>query len=253
VGFIAPENLITSENFMKIYTRDSCDLLKLSGILSSIYSDFVVKRLKVEHIYESTISSLPSGIVGDAIKERVLILSAQTSDYAHLVEDTLPLLNAPISHFYDETLFSSIEDKLRVLSSDKKITLSLLERKLIEIEIDALIGLTLGISEQEFRGMLKGFSLLLKNENATYYDLNGDVVYSEASSLRSLSICDDKGLVLTKKKWEDLSDNYLCFSTFSEFEPEVEGDLQTLLKIAREAEYLKAYDHFHKLEQEGVL
>ena len=252
VGFIAPENFIVSENFMKIYAKNSCELLKISGFLSSIHSDFLVKRLKIEHIYESTISNLPCGIVGDAIKERVLILSAQTSDYAQLIDDALPLLKHSVPHFYNDEIFSPIKDKLHALTSEKRINLSLLERKLIEIEIDSLISLALNINDIELQEILKAFSLLVQNENSTYYDLNGDIVYSAANSLRSLGLRDSNGLVLSNQKWQDTIKNYVCFSTFSEFKPGVEDNLKTLVKIEREAEYLKAYDHFKKFEQEGA-
>ena len=124
------------------------------------------------------------------------------------------------------------------------LSLSILERKLIEIEIDVLIAMALGLNAEDLDVMLLAFPLLEQNDNNTFYFPNGNLAFSSATNLRALNCFDG-----SNREWQaHLQSEGFKVATPSKFQRDVD-----YLYIDRSYEYKTAWTYFEKLEQEGKL
>jgi len=260
VGTIIPPYYWHFNQLVSICTKTGRDLLDITGNLMSITSDFLVKSLMTKNLLQSTITKLPFVKLGDCARNRVLLLTYRNREYKQIfdseyVGDTALLWSRNIPALRSE------QEILEGLTSEKKYTsLSMLERRQIEVELDVLVAMKLGLSLVELLTIFDDFDLLAKNERSTYYDSKGDIVYTKASGFAKSGYVSASGAGLSEAEWGDI-----LISGQSELECVVDDDTSPLglttvhrqftgpfFKCDRVEDYKRAWTHFEKLEEEGA-
>ena len=247
VGFVCPDSFIVGKNFLKLYTKNVEELLSVSGFLSSLASDFLVKKLKIENLHWSTTNNMPVNIVNREVAYRSLMLINQNNQFIDIKRDFLKLDVTSQQHFFLNYLGELDKQKVNFFTQTDIENFSILCRKLIEVEIDALVFLSLGLCGEDVEIIFKAFSLLAQNDNATYYDKDGNIAYSEASGLKVLGWKSAGGDVLSKSEWHALIEKGLVKEvSISDLCKNVGSSEIRVARLNRVVESKKAISYFYR-------
>lgn len=155
-------------------------LTYIAGINSSIVHDFFVRNSPKSHILFSTFERLPVNVgflLKSEISIRVLKLNSLTTDYAQIWKD--------------------ISGEPWTVSSPTRIAS---ERRKLQIDIDVLTGLSLGLSVDELCTIYRTqFPVLRGYEERDMYDSNGRKLPRAISKLyRNVG---DDDLIIAERRW----------------------------------------------------
>jgi hypothetical protein len=176
---IIPPNVKHINGIISDYFEDLNQLLIYTGLSSSIVYDFFIKILGKTNIYDETINVLPFiKNVPNELVCRVLRLNCMTRDYNELWNKSFDAKFLNDSFTKKHNSFASFKQ----LNSEWSLGVPLrnpLERRQALLEIDVIVSMLLGISLEELISVYKiQFPIFYKNEKGTWYDKNGNVVYS---------------------------------------------------------------------------
>ena len=176
-------------------------LMEFTGLTSSLIFDFLIKTLAVQNITDSRIQGLPLGISDHykpALFVRTLQLNCLNKYYAPLWEESFE------EDFKDETW--SIDDKR--LKSFASLTpkwtwetplRNYFERRMALVEIDVITAMALNLNLEELILMYNIlFPVLQQNEDDTWYDTKGNIVFTCSKGL--------VGVGLDRPDWERIKD-----------------------------------------------
>ena len=181
----------------------SCDfdflpaLVEIEGLTSSVILDFFIKTNGADNLMEGRISTLPFGIDSKykpALFSRTLLLNCLTTAYADLWQEMWD------GAYKNETW--SLRDKRLKPFSELHETWSweiplrnYFERRQALVEIDVISAMALGLSLQDLEMIYTiQFPVLQQNENDTWYDAEGKIVFTCSKGLT--------GVGLDRKQWE---------------------------------------------------
>lgn len=182
--------------------QNSHDLVSIAGAMSSLVYDGFIKITGRSDFYFETASNFPylSTVQMKRVEQLTLMLNCLTSNYADLWRKT----------FYPDKEFTWSKRDLR-LNSNKVRALSKewttevafrgdYERRYALIEIDVLIAMSLGLSLEQLCTLYRTqFPVLRMYENDTWYDVNGQIVFTNNRSLT--------GVGVDRKTWENIKCN----------------------------------------------
>ena len=166
-------------------------LVEFSALSSSLILDYMMKATGASHVKQNRINSFPLGIP-DIFKPslfvRTLMLNCLTKHYAELWED------AWNDDFRIQTW--SIEDNRLHPFSDlqkgwswKTPLRNYFERRQALIEIDVISAMALGLNQQELEMIYSiQFPILQQNENDTWYDHKGNIVFTCSKGLTGVGV-----------------------------------------------------------------
>lgn len=161
-------------------------MVTICGLLSSIVFDVFAKSTGRTDIYYETLKNLP--IIQDkryinAIRHRILLLNCLTESYSDLwAKEFDSSIKDDEWSKEDSRLNNSVFKKLDLQWSSTVPLRSEYSRRQALVEIDVLVALSMGLSLQQLNTIYESqFPILLKNENNTFYDSNGRIVYSSRS------------------------------------------------------------------------
>lgn len=238
------------------------DMLEFSGITSSIVMDFYVKTLGASDVRSHLINTFPLGIASKykpALFTRTLLLNCLTSAYAALWEDMW-------DDSYNNESWSKQDTRLKEFSHLHKdwawdIPLrNYFERRQALVEIDVIAAMALGLTLQDLEMIYTiQFPVLQQNENDTWYDAEGKIVFTCSKGLT--------GVGLDRPAWnamrgEAITDQEGHITAYAGNEPTYEhtidpkkselygGTKQTFIApytvCDRIADYRRAWAHFEK-------
>lgn len=226
------------------------ELIELTAISSSIVLDFFIKAMGAANANKTRLSALPFGVESKYLKElyiRALLLNCVTKHYSSLWSD-----------MWDKQYLSStwsIEDSrlkpFSVLSSEWNYDTPLrnpYERRMALVEIDVLSAMALHLSLIDLETIYAiQFPILQQNENDTWYDCHGEIVFTSSAGL--------KGVGVDTKTWKiikNFKDGETYVHTIDPAKSELYGGQQVTYyapytKCDRIEDYRRAWAHFEKV------
>ena len=238
-------------------------LIEFAGLTHSLVLDFYIKTLGVMDIHASRVYPLPLGIT-DKYKSplfiRTLMLNCLTKHYADLWDECW-------REDYSKEQWSITDKRLKAfntLNSTWEWSTPLrnyFERRQALVEIDVIAAMALGLSLEDLEMIYNiQFPVLQQNENDTWYDSEGKIVFTCSKGLtgvgldrpawnamRGEEITNEKGDVTSYKGAEP---TYL--HTIDPAKSELYGGQQQTFiapytKCDRIEDYRTAWAHFEKI------
>ncbi len=258
IGSIIPPKTFHILSVISVTFRDVNELIELAGLTHSIVLDFYLKTIGASDLYEGRLSSFPLGIANRykiALFSRTLMLNCLTLHYSNLWS------KAWHDDFRNQTW--SIEDSrlksFALLQHNWSWDTPLrnhFERRCALMEIDVISAMALGLSLQDLEIIYTiQFPILQQNEEDTWYDANGQIIYTHSKGLT--------GIGMDRNTWElirgeKLNENlYAGTSPTTEFEISSEkselygGQKVTFIapftRQDRIEDYRRAWTHFEKM------
>lgn len=179
--------------FEKVY-----DLVLCAGLFASIPYDFFVKSMGAANLLDNNAGKLPFMYTkyDSAIIARALALNALTSNYNDLIKELKkPYLDTWAKKDDPRLLHTQIgySDEIR----DEEIIRSDYERRELLVEIDVLVAMALGMSLEQLITIYQlQFPVLHQNEEDTWYDARGRIIFTPNKGLF--------GVGIDRKEWENI-------------------------------------------------
>ena len=223
------------------------DLVEFSALSSSMPLDFYLKTLGISDIHANRVQPFPSG-VEERFKEplylRTLLLNCLTRPYAELWE-------AMWRDDYRLQTWSVEDSRLKpfgTLTREWTWDIPLrnyFERRQALVEIDVLSAMALGLNLQDLETMYNiQFSVLKTNEQDTWYDRRGNIVFTCSKGLTGVGV--DR---LTWETIRHLREGETYTHTIDPQKSELYGGRQVVYhapftRCDRIADYRRAWQHF---------
>jgi hypothetical protein len=196
---LVPPKLSHTNGVASITFQNEKDILEFLSITSSLILDFYIKLLRKTNLYDNTIKDLPFGIEDKYLNHvfvRVLMLNCLNEYYSSIW-----------SNFYDirwnNYEWSKSDLRLKSFGNlDEKWNWAIplrnaFERRFCSVEIDVIIAHALGLNlEDLIYAYLVQFPVLQENEDDTWYDTKGNIVFTCSKGL--------VGVGLDRKEWEQV-------------------------------------------------
>lgn len=189
--------------------KSESDMIELAGLSSSLVMDFLMKTIASANLTDSRLKEFPLGIQDkykSALFSRTLMLNCLTKQYAELWENN-----------YDKTFkqekWSLNDSRLHDFCNlDEKWTIDTplrneFERRIALVEIDVIVAMAMGFTLQELITIYESqFDVLQKNEQLTFFDTKGNIVYTKNAGLL--------GVGVETSTWEQICGNKLDDDTY---------------------------------------
>lgn len=227
----------------------------MAALCSSIVMDFYWKTIATQNITESRLATFPFGIAQkykNAMYSRTLMLNCLNKYYDDLWQDCW-------NDAFKEDSWSLSDTRLKPFASLSSCwnhntpLRNHFERRQALVEIDVLAAMSFGLSLEDLEFIYDvQFPVLQQNEENTWYDQKGNVVYS-------VSLC-KKGVGVDRATWNSIkgeqkdSNTYLGESpsythTIPPEKSELYGGEQVTYyapysRCDRIADYRRAWEHF---------
>ena len=250
--------------------RDVANTVEFAGLAASIPIDFFVKVLGANDLTEGRVETIPFG-VSDRFKTalfiRTLMLNCLTKHYTDLWAKMWK------EEYKQESW--SIEDKR--LKSFASLTeqwqwatplRNYFERRQALVEIDVIAAMALGLSLQDLEMIYTiQFPVLQQNENDTWYDAEGKIVFTCSRGLTGVGLDRKRNPKTGMLGWEDIRGEQIDENTYAGTSPThthtidpakselYGGQQQTFVapytRCDRIADYRTAWAHFEKIFNEN--
>ena len=192
-GAILPPNSRYVNTIISICFKNNRQLLEIAGLASSIVLDFFIKigGTGTIHVYPQKIESFPIGIDSkyfDYLSLRVLLLNCLTKKYSNL-------WNSEFKESFKKQDWSIKDDRLSSISNlpvewnESAPLRNWFERRMALVEIDVISSMALGLSLKDLETIYSNqFGVLKKNEDDTWYDNKGNIVFTNNSGLVGIGV-----------------------------------------------------------------
>lgn len=198
---IYPAKCTHINSVVSLTFNNDIDLLKTASLTSSIVYDFIIRNKGISNLYEEVLRSMPSvwnETFTTNIISRTLRLNCISEMYKDFWEDNyFKDINSIQWSKKHNALFpwSKLTSKY---SSDVKIN-NFYEMRLLLVEIDVLVAMSLKLNLQDLIQIYQvQFSVDQQNENETYYDQFGNIVYTSNKSYSTIGV--------NRSDWENIKD-----------------------------------------------
>lgn len=263
ISAILPQKATHVHTICSVIFRDINNVVELNGLCSSIVYDFYVKTIGASNLTKDSISSFPLGInenYKSALFSRTLILNCLANAYSELWEECW-------REEYANEQWSITDKRLKPFNTLKSTwewatpLRNYFERRQALVEIDVIAAMALGLSLEDLEMIYNiQFPVLQQNENDTWYDAEGKIVFTCSKGLtgvgldrpawnamRGEDITNEKGVVTGYKGAEP---TYL--HTIDPAKSELYGGQQQTFvapytKCDRIEDYRTAWAHFEKI------
>jgi hypothetical protein len=201
IGSILQPHSSHIHGVISVIFKDESKLIEFMGISSSMVLDFFVKTIGAANLADSRIASFPLGISQVYLSNlicRTLLLNCVNKYYSTLWKN----------HFSEDWFsekWSKTDSRLKSfenLSKNWKLNTPLrnsYERRWALIEIDVIVAMALGLNLEELILIYEvQFPVLQQNEDDTWYDQKGNIVFTCSKGLT--------GVGLDRPEWEKISE-----------------------------------------------
>ncbi len=207
---VLPRRTAHINGVISISFLDRNDTVDMAALCSSIVMDFYWKTIATQNITESRLAMFPFGIspkYKSAMYVRTLMLNCLNKYYEDLwhgcwkdsfKEDSWSLTDSRLKPFSAQAPMWGHETPLR----------NHFERRQALVELDVLAAMSFGLSLEDLEFIYDiQFPVLRQNEEDTWYDQKGNVVYS-------VSLC-KKGVGVDRTTWNTIRGEQLNDNTFA--------------------------------------
>lgn len=235
------------------------DCVDMAALFASIPLDFYTKTIGIGQIGKDMLSKYPLGVAEkytNSLRIRILLLNCLTENYSDLWTD---LWNPK----YTKDNWALSDKRLKPFACLKGIwewqtpLRNYFERRQALVEIDVISAMALGLSLEDLEMIYTiQFPVLQQNEDDTWYDQKGNIVFTCSKGLTGVG-CD-------RPEWNsihgDLSEDGLTYQgteptyvhTIDPAKSELYGGQQVTYyapytKCDRIADYRRAWAHFEKI------
>lgn len=246
--------------------KDYNKLIEFAGLTHSVVLDFYIKTLGVMDIHASRVYPLPLGIddkYKPALFTRTLLLNCLTTAYADLWQEMW-------DGAYKNEIWSKNDSRLKPFSKlheDWAWDIPLrnyYERRQALVEIDVISAMALGLTLQDLEMIYTiQFPVLQQNENDTWYDAEGKIVFTCSKGLTGVGLDRKRNTKTGMLGWEDIRGEQIDENTYRGTMPThthtidpakselYGGQQQTFVapytRCDRIADYRTAWAHFEKI------
>ena len=197
-AIIAPKTLHVN-GVLSVYLDSDTNLLLFSSTMSSIVMDFLVKVNGWKNIQPNSIRNLP---IIDSFSNQLIYRVLKLNCLTRAFED---LWNRNWNTEFSKDSWCKSDDRLSDLTKDTdqwSMDTPLrneFERRLSLVEIDVLTSMAFGVTLEELINLYEiQFSILYQNENDTWYDQKGNIVFTCSKGLT--------GVGVDRPVWNTISD-----------------------------------------------
>ena len=224
-------------------------VVELAALTASLPLDFFIKTLKANDIWESRMASFPLGIANifkPALFVRTLRLNCVTLRYAQLWQNIWNPVYKTDQWSINDIRLSSWNSLTIEWNHDTPLR-NYYERRQALVEIDVIVAMALGLTLDELIMMYEiQFPVLQQNENDTWYDQKGNIVFTCSKGLIGVGV--DRPVWNTIK---DLPAGETYVHTIDPKKSELYGGQQVTYyapfdKCDRIADYRRAWAFFEK-------
>jgi hypothetical protein len=250
---VIPPKVSHVNGVISITFKDESKIIEYAGLASSLILDFYVKSIGASNLTDGKLRFFPLGVFQkfyERIAVRTLLLNCLNRDYANLWQNNFQIK-------FKEDQWSKKDDRLKPFNElvekwSWEIPLrNYFERRQALIELDVISAMALGLNLNELILLYEvQFPVLQNYEENTYYDQNGEIVYTNNS--QGL-----KGIGVDSKVWNSIKD----FKKGQVYEHIIErielykGKKMTYYapfdKCDRVEDYKIAWKHFEKVFSEN--
>lgn len=236
-----------------VYFENSKVLVEVCGLCSSVIYDFFIKTLGKSGLCRNSISSLPYNIEAKfkvELNKRTLLLNCLTLHYQELWNINFE------SQFQIET-WSKEDERLKpfsTLTPNWQWSTPLrnwFERRQALVEIDVIAAMALGLTLEELILIYNvQFPVLQQNEDDTWYDTQGNIVFTCSKGL--------VGVGVDRPVWETIrhlkaGETFEHTITKSELYKGKKITYQAPFdKCDRVEDYKVAWEHFEKIFKDNI-
>jgi len=245
---ILPPKTSHIHGVISIVLKDISDLVEFQSLCSSIVLDFYIKTVGASNLSDSRIAAFPIGVdllYKKPLMIRTLILNCISSYYKSLWNETY------INDYKNEK-WSTEDGRLKPFSTlneewdDSTPLRNSFSRRMALVEIDVITAMALGLTLEELILIYNvQFPVLQQNEDDTWYDQKGNIVFTCSKGL--------VGVGLDRPDWERLKNKQegdLVTHTITKSEL-YRGKQVTyyppFTKCDRVEDYKRAWAHFSKV------
>lgn len=190
-GAFLLKNSLHIGGVVSVTFKDYNYLLEFTALSSSLVMDFYVKVLGISDIHANRLYPFPLGIEDKykpALFARILLLNCLTKHYAELWEDMW-------KEKYKQESWSIEDNRLKPFASLTEQwqwatpLRNYFERRQALVEIDVIAAMALGLSLQDLEMIYTiQFPVLQQNENDTWYDAEGKIVFTCSRGLSGVGL-----------------------------------------------------------------
>ena len=175
-------------------------VIELSAVMSSLVFDFYIKSTGKGDIRGNIVKHMPIGFEDkfrDRIAVRTLLLNCLNYKYIEIWNGLYK-----DAYRYDRWTIRDVRlqdfDKLKVEWSSEYPLRNFFERRQALVEIDVLVAMALGVTLEDLILMYRvQFPVLQQNENNTWYDAKGNVIFTCSKGLA--------GVGLDRSEWDAIT------------------------------------------------
>ena len=201
-GTILPPKVAHLDTVTSVIFKDNRLLLEFVSLTESIVVDFIVKSSKTNDIRPANMQSFPLGISDEyynALFTRTLLLNCLTVHYADLWQSCWRPEYAQEQWSISDPRLKPFTGLTEEWTWDTPLR-NYFERRQALVEIDVLAAMALGLSLKDLELIYTiQFPVLQQNENDTWYDAKGNIVFTCSKGLN--------GVGCERKEWESIRGN----------------------------------------------
>ena len=269
IGSLLPPKWTHVSTVNSICFKDSNRLTEFCALCSSTTLDFFLKVIGAADLHAIRLVTLPLGISDKympALFVRALLLNCLTTAYSDLWQEMW-------NQDYKAEKWSITDKRLKLfstLSADWSWDIPLrnyFERRQALMEIDVIAAMALGLSLQDLEMIYTiQFPVLQQNENDTWYDAEGKIVFTCSKGLTGVGLDRKRNTSTGMLGWEDIRGEQIDENTYAGTSPTYThtidpakselygGQQQTFVapytRCDRIADYRIAWAHFEKIFNE---
>ncbi|RHE90359.1 type II restriction endonuclease subunit M [Bacteroides intestinalis] len=227
--------------------REEEKVIELAGLASSLVLDFLMKTIASANLTDSRLKEFPLGVdkkYKTALFSRTLRLNCLTNHYSKLWECHYNKTFNEEKWSIDDNRLSQFDHLTSHWTKDIPLRNDF-ERRMALIEIDVISAMAIGITLDELITIYENqFDVLKKNEDMTFYDISGRIVYTKNAGLT--------GVGIDTRDWENICEFQKGETYLHTINKNSLYNGKTVLYKApfktcdRIADYRRAWTHFEK-------
>lgn len=233
MGAIIPPQSAHINGIISLTFSDYEQLVSFSGGAASVPYDFMIKLLGKQNLYGETLGLLPILPFNNDLIIRSLMLNSLNKSYSELWKQLWRDEFTSLSWSKEDLRLRN--DTFSSLTEDWSHNSALrtdYERRWAMIELDVLVALLMGLSLSDLLAIYRiYFPVLKQNEEDTWYDVNGRIVFTTNATLT--------GVGLDRKEWEGNVKGAMDGMVFTR---EIEDDTMPGGPVKRTIEYVAPFD-----------